>query len=161
MVDFVVVTDNDLLKYTLFNRSKLAENGCWEWTSYSDGGGYGNISRNGKTQKAHRVSYEAFKGPIPPGLVVRHTCDNPCCVNPDHLILGTQKDNMADRDSRGRRDVKGEQVGTAKLTEKEVLEIRASSESLSKLAAKYNVDKSNVYQIKAGKSWKHLSCASA
>ena len=157
MTEFKTVTDLDLLKFTLFNRTRLAENGCWEWVGYFGAGGYGAMSRGGKNCSAHRISYEAYKGPIPKGMVVRHSCDNPACINPDHLSIGTQKDNMADRDARGRRDVKGEQIGTAKLTETEVLEIKASSESLVTLAARYGVDRSNIWQIRSGKSWKHLN----
>lgn len=161
MTEFKVVTNLDLLKYTLFNRTRLAENGCWEWVGSLGSGGYGMISRGNKCCRAHRVSYEAYKGAIPKGMVVRHTCDNPSCINPDHLILGTQRDNVADREARGRRDVKGEQIGTSKLTEKEVLEIKSSLESVSVLADRYGVDKSNIWLIRAGKSWKHLTCANA
>jgi hypothetical protein len=157
MTEFKTVTDLDLLKFTLFNRTRLAENGCWEWVGYFGTGGYGAISQNGKNCRAHRVSYEAYKGTIPKGMVVRHSCDNPACINPDHLSLGTQKDNVADREARGRRDVKGEQIGTAKLTEAEVLEIKTSVESPSILAVRYGVDRSNIWAIRAGKSWKHLN----
>ena len=156
MTEFKVVTNLDLLKATIFNRSRLAENGCWEWVGYFGSGGYGMMSRNGKNQRAHRISYEAYKGAIPKGMVVRHTCDNPACVNPDHLILGSQKDNVADREARNRRVVNGERIGTSKLTEKDVLEIRASEESLDVLARRYNIDRSNVWVIRAGKSWRHI-----
>jgi hypothetical protein len=160
MTEFKTVTNLDLLKATLFNRSRLAENGCWEWVGGRASGGYGGFCVNGKTQKAHRVSYEAYKGKIPKGMVVRHTCDNPACINPDHLIIGTQKDNVADREARGRRDVRGEQVGTSKLTEKDVLEIKTSEESSTVLAKRYGVDKTNIWAIRSGKSWKHLHNAS-
>lgn len=156
MIGFMVVTNLDLLKATLFNRSRLAENGCWEWVGGKGAGGYGCFSVNGKNQKAHRVSYEAYKGKIPKGMVVRHSCDNPACINPDHLNIGTQRDNVADRELRKRRDVKGERVGTSKLTESEVLEIKASDESSSVLAERYGVYKTNIWAIRSGKSWKHL-----
>lgn len=75
---------------------------CWIWTGTTDGYGYGVTSHFRQKIKAHRLSYEMRFGPIPPGLVVRHKCDNPCCVNPNHLELGTQKDNVRDAVSRGR-----------------------------------------------------------
>lgn len=164
MAEFRVVTNLDLLKFTLMNRCRLAENGCWEWVGQTHKG-YGRFDSDGIQMKAlksskrgaHQVSYEAFNGVIPRGLVVRHTCDNPCCVNPDHLILGTQADNVADREARGRRkDINGEKIGTAKLTAEKVLEIRASELSYAQLAEIYGVDKSNIALIKTGKSWKHL-----
>jgi hypothetical protein len=156
MTEFKVVTNSDLLKYTLFNRSRLAENGCWEWIGYYGSGGYGMMSRAGKNQRAHRISYEVYKGPIPKGMVVRHSCDNPACINPDHLTLGTQKDNVADREARGRRVVNGEAIGTSKLSEKDVLEIRASTESNDVLAKRYGIDPSNVWLVRTGKSWRHI-----
>jgi len=166
MTEFTVVTNLDLLKFMIMNRCRLAENGCWEWMSTIKNG-YGCFesdsiqmkARKSRKRGAHQVSYEAFKELIPQGMVVRHTCDNPLCVNPDHLILGTQADNVADRETRGRRKgINGEKVGTAKLTAEKVLEIRSSKLSYSVLANKYNVDKSTIALIKAGKSWKHLIC---
>jgi hypothetical protein len=152
-----IVTDQDLLQTRLLHRTRVTADGCWEWQGSRDTGGYGMISWNAKYQKAHRVSYQAFTGkPIPAGMVVCHNCDNPRCINPNHLRIGTMKENMADRDAKGRRDVKGEQIGTSKLTAKDVFDIRASELSLSVLAAMYGVDKSNVHLIRAGKSWKHL-----
>jgi hypothetical protein len=77
--------------------------GCWEWqASKTGGGGYGAVGVNGKSTSAHRVSYELFYGPILNNLLVRHTCDNPSCVRPDHLTLGTYSDNMRDRTTRNR-----------------------------------------------------------
>jgi hypothetical protein len=164
MAEFRVVTNLELLKTLLLNRCRLAENGCWEWIGCTHKG-YGRFESSGismsalksKKRGAHQVSYEAYKGKIPSGLVVRHTCDNPLCINPDHLILGTQAQNVADREARGRRkDINGEKIGTSKLTAEQVYEIRASELSYAHLAEIYNVDKSNIAAIKTGKSWKHL-----
>lgn len=152
---FSVVTDNDLLKARLLNGCRLAESGCWEWIG-SKRNGYGLFSRNNKTTSAHRVSYEAHHGLIPSGMVVRHSCDNPSCINPNHLLIGTIADNVADREARGRRDVKGEQIGTSKLTEAQVLEIRASSESHTEAGARLGVSKNCIWSIRSGRSWKHL-----
>jgi hypothetical protein len=157
MTEFKVVTDLDLLKATLFNRCRLAENDCWEWVGAKDGF-YGIIWRDGKTKKAHRVSYECYHGPIPTGLHVLHACDNPSCINPDHLSVGTVKENMAQRDSRGRgHDMRGEQIGTSKLTAEQVLEIKASDLSVKELSEKYGVHATNIWLIRTGKSWKHLN----
>lgn len=75
---------------------------CWEWTGALSRKGYGFVSSGGKTKQAHRWSYEMNIGQIPEGMVVMHKCDNPKCVNPAHLKCGTQSQNIADRDSKGR-----------------------------------------------------------
>ena len=78
--------------------------GCWEWKRATNNIGYGMFRiKQGLMRTAHRVSYELFNGPIPNGMVVCHTCDNPKCVNPDHLWAGTMLDNIRDMDSKGRR----------------------------------------------------------
>ena len=159
MTPFVVVTDSDLLKAKLLNKARLTDAGCWEWVG-TRRRGYGMLSHGNKTVSAHRIAYAAYHGPIPSGMVVRHTCDNPSCINPDHLCHGTQQDNVMDRDARGRRDVKGEQVGTAKLTEADVLDIRASVLPGTALAEKYSISPSTISLIKTGKSWKHVMEAS-
>lgn len=86
----------------LLDRIRKDENGCWNYIGCTNSTGYGHIRKNGKVQKAHRVSFEYFIGPIPDGLFICHKCDNPACVNPDHLYAGTQKDNVRDMFSRGR-----------------------------------------------------------
>ena len=76
--------------------------GCWPWLGCLTGGGYGQIRNSGRYQQAHRAAWELKYGPIPEGLVVCHRCDNPRCVRPDHLFLGTATDNMRDMYSKGR-----------------------------------------------------------
>ena len=159
MFPYTQISDEALLKLTLMNRAYLSESGCWVWRG-SKRAGYGLMNKGGKTVTAHRVCYETFKGPIPAGLVVRHSCDNSSCINPEHLSLGTVKDNVTDREARGRRDVRGEQIGTAKLTVEDVLAIKASKASASSLADKYSVHKTNIWAIRSGKSWAHLNSAS-
>src|ERR1041384_2334195 len=101
---------------------------CWLWTG--QGPRYGNLRINGKTIKAHRCSYELFVGNIPDKMYVLHRCDIPKCVNPKHLFLGDQKDNMDDmrmkgRDPKNRNIPKGEQVHWTKLSVEKVKEIRS------------------------------------
>ena len=88
---------------------EINSNGCWICTSHTkDQSGYPQVRRNGKIWRGHRYSYTIHKGDIPEGQVVRHTCDNPNCINPDHLILGTQRDNVNDIFDRERRNMREE-----------------------------------------------------
>jgi hypothetical protein len=100
---------------------------------------------------AHRLAWAEANGPIPEGMVVRHTCDNPPCVNPAHLILGTQKDNVGDMDRRGRRG-----YGMAKVTADHVRAIRASAEDYRVLMARYGISKSTLNRIRRRESWAHI-----
>jgi hypothetical protein len=91
------------LKEKVTGKHIVDDNGCWLWTSYiSNVTGYGQVIIEGKTKNAHRITYEAYNGPIAPGLVVMHVCDVRACINPDHLKLGTQADNVKDCVSKGR-----------------------------------------------------------
>jgi len=128
---------------------------CWEWTAGKSSNGYGQFKLNTKMLSAHRIAYTLTKGEIPKDLIVRHTCDNPVCCNPDHLILGTYADNMADKVERNRQ-AKGEQNGRCKLTVKQVMEIYNSPLTQDEIAKLYNIDQSIVSRIKHKKIWKHI-----
>ena len=118
---------------------------------------YGVFCWQSKNVKAHRASWEIYRGPIPTGMHVLHICDMPCCVNPDHLFLGTHKDNMDDRQKKGRTNApRGEQQHLAKLTIEIVLEIRISGLAASELARKYGVSKSTIGRVLSRKTWYHV-----
>lgn len=139
--------------------SKSAD-GCWEYQGTRTKHGYGRVSISGGTLKyAHRVAWELTNGPIPEGKMVRHGCDNPPCCRPDHLSLGDQRENNADRDSRGRTH-RGERTGGAKLTEKQVLAIRevASLGMLSQraIARAFEVPRQTIQDILARRTWDHI-----
>ena len=143
--------------------SKVDKNGansCWNWTTGKDRYGYGQITINKRNLRSHRVSYAIRHGDIENGLHCLHECDNPACVNPDHLFLGTNQDNMDDKVSKGRQvSLKGESNGTAKLTAVKVLEIKrllAGGVTQRAIASVYGVSQKNVSLIKAGKRWAHV-----
>jgi hypothetical protein len=136
--------------------------GCWEWTAHKDRRGYGQFRLDDRIQKAHRVSYELFVGPIPDGLHVRHKCDNRGCVNPNHLETGTHEDNMRDMAGRGRvARLNGESNGMSKLTENDVRVIReeyaSGTVTQAELAEDYGVDPSVIGKIVNNKIWTHVA----
>lgn len=131
-------------------------NGCMLWRGSVGTDGYGYLSVKGKTIGAHREAYRRFRGPIPKGLLVCHSCDTPLCVNPNHLFLGTHKDNTDDMLSK-RRHRHGIGVGTAKLSDETVRAIRTDSRGPSELARVMGVSKATISKIKNGKAWTHVS----
>lgn len=138
---------------------------CIEWEKSRTTAGYGRVFKDGKHVYAHRLAYcEANNLALEDisGLVVRHKCDNPPCVNPEHLEVGTHADNIRDRDARGRHRTappRGEESGSAKLTEDSVRKIRlaiSSGEMQKDVAARFNVSRETIRRVVSGKSWGHL-----
>lgn len=136
---------------------------CWIWIGACNSKGYGNVhnptDENGRRiSLAHRLSYEFTFGSIPDGMMVCHICDNPPCVNPTHLFLGTAADNFQDMRQKGRwQPAKGEDVGTSKLTEDQVAEIRSRyvfrKTTIPMLAIEYGVSKSAISRLLRRQSW--------
>lgn len=133
------------------------ETGCHIWAGKPDAHGYGTFCVDRKMYKAHRLSYELYKGPIPTGMLVCHKCDNRICVNPDHLFVGTLQDNMDDR-ARKDRQAKGER-NHSKLKASSVLLIRELSQkrwTQRRLAKEFGVDKSTINNIVNRRKWTHI-----
>ena len=133
---------------------------CWNWIAGDDGKGYGRFGLDGVTVQAHRLSWQFIKGEIPAGMNVNHHCDNPSCVNPDHLYIGSQKQNIHDMIRRGRRyqpNVSGERNGRSKLTQRDADDIRDWFEqgNVSKafLGRVYGVTPQQILSIIRGESW--------
>jgi len=134
--------------------------GCWIWTAHLDSAGYGrfNVGREGIELRSHRVSFELFNYPIVHKMHVCHTCDNPYCVSPTHLFLGTIADNMHDRDKKGRCQ-RGQNHFRAKLTEVEVRIIRdayVAGFKVGKIADYFGIHNATISQILSRKLWKHI-----
>jgi len=129
---------------------------CIEWQASKFNGGYGKIKIDGKNRYAHRVMWEIYNGPIPEGIFVCHCCDNPGCVHPNHLFLGTAQDNMDDKTRKG-RGMHGEKHTSARLTEAKVREIRASDKGHTELAGEYGITMQSIMAVRNGKTWKHVA----
>ena len=151
----------NLVTLDWFERMVMPEpnSGCWLWNGSSYTSGYGLIWSNHPKRTsylAHRVSYSIYKGGIPKFKLVCHHCDNPACVNPDHLFLGTYSDNMLDKTTKGRTP-SGEKHGMSFLKEHEVIEIYNSKGTYEDIGRSYGISGMNVKRIKNGKIWRHLN----
>jgi hypothetical protein len=131
--------------------------GCWEWRGNRNAAGYGLLFSPAGSS-AHRYSYERFIGPIPDGLHVRHTCDNPPCCNPAHLLVGTHQDNVDDKMSRDRQP-RGTKHARAKLREDQVREIRRLSAlgySRCELGRMFGVAPGAIHAVATYQTWRHV-----
>jgi hypothetical protein len=145
--------------HKLWDRVRKTD-GCWEWTGPrqyrpNNSTRYGKLYFRRRTTNAHRVAYELTYGPVPPGMVVRHRCHNPICCRPDHLQVGTQLENIQDRDALGHN-------ATRKLTPAKVQEIRrryrAGDRAFKVLAIEYGVKPGAIEDIFTGRTWYNLPC---
>lgn len=132
-----------------------AATGCWDWTATKNQKGYGRFTTDYSTFSAHRFAWSMENGEIPDGAFVLHTCDNPACVNPAHLFLGSNADNMADKVAKGRQ---AQGVGNAysKLTEAQVMAIRADTRLLRVIGDEYGINKTQVSRIRRRTAWRNL-----
>lgn len=136
---------------------------CWHWVGPIRPNGYGQIQEGGKGSRnvsAHRLSYELHKGKIPDGMVVMHSCDNPACVNPDHLSVGTYKDNTHDMIAKGRKRTvapKGTGNGKAKLNDDLVRYIRQSDKKAASIARELGLSENCIRGVLSGRTWSHVN----
>lgn len=135
---------------------------CWLWNLSVDRKGYGQVRVGSRTMRAHRVAYELTHGPIGPHFAC-HTCDNPRCVRPDHIFLGSNLDNVRDMDAKGRRRTvvyRGADHPNARLTEDDVRSIRAAlaaGATIDEVANRYPVSCAAIGAISSGRTWRHVA----
>jgi len=139
---------------------------CWEWSAGCFSNGYGQFRVGKKKVRAHRAYYEAVIGPVPDGLILLHSCDNPRCCNPNHLSVGTHADNARDREEKGRgshngTSLPGESNPSAKLRTDDVVMIKssiASGDRLDLIATRTGMSLSQIRNIASGKCWGNVQC---
>lgn len=129
--------------------------GCWLFAGPIDEAGYGRIRVGNRKVRVHNFIFQRGNGPLLPGKLVMHSCDMPCCWNPDHLSDGTHKDNRQDAMKKERLP-RGESATKAKLTNEDIALIRASSETHRALGAKFGVSHNIIGRIKRYQKWRHL-----
>lgn len=152
-----------------WSKTTKVEGACWLWLGGVNRSGYGKFKVGGRTIGAHRMAYQYAIGPIPPGRLVCHRCDVPGCVNPAHLWLGTWQSNMTDKVLKGRQSrtgakvpnpARGEDCGSAKLTEAQVRSIRecrGRGLSMKKIGEQFGVCAQTICNILHGKIWRHVA----
>lgn len=154
----------DLTEFVVARCSVESESGCWNWNLARDKNGYGKAKVKQKDIRAHRLSWIAFRGEIPIGILVCHKCDNPSCVNPDHLFLGSPQANMDDKVKKGRwrggpdcwdKSRLGAGHHKAKLNEEKVLAMREmlKDRGISEVARFFQVSAGAVYAVKTRRTW--------
>jgi hypothetical protein len=148
------------LQYFFDRSSPEPNSGCWIWMNATSPNGYGIIAKDGRRHNAHRVAYMvATNEVVPRHLDVCHRCDIRCCVNPDHLFVGTRKDNMMDCARKGRTAVPrliGEECPASKLTAEQVRSIRSDTRSTRALARHYGVDRMTIRAVRRHETWKSV-----
>jgi len=130
--------------------------GCHNWTGNITSDGYAHLTHRGRKVRAHRLAYETWVGQIGPSMHVCHHCDNRRCVNPAHLFLGSNAENTADRNAKGRQ-ARGERAGRARITEADVRAIRASKERTIDLARRLGIGPTAIFNIRHRRSWTHVT----
>lgn len=160
-----------MFEFSQVERNKLAarvspvpEAGCWLWTGGLSRKGYGHFYLRGRIHRAHRVSFEMAKGPIPAGLGVCHKCDTPSCVNPDHLFLGDQRANILDAVAKGRVTTDAANSiprACRKLTDEQAAEILGSTERHYVLAAKFGINASTIRRIRNRTTYQWVQAVAA
>lgn len=144
----------------LLAHSAIAPSGCRLWQRGRGADGYGLIKVGRKMQRAHRMAYAQFVGPIPDGADVCHKCDTPLCINPEHLFAGAHKENMLDASRKGRlpgnRTIRGVGNMKAKLSESDVIAIRNSDAGPTALGLIYGVSRDTIRRARNGTNWRHL-----
>lgn len=156
--------ENYLLGATIAERLEFysmpePNSGCKLWLGRSSVRDYGRLKVDGKNVLAHRLAYEQRYGQLECGQNVLHRCDNPACINPAHLFVGSQVDNVADMVAKGRHrppNNKGTRHGNAKLTDEDIRRIRSDARSATSIGRAYGVNPSTICGIKARKGWAHV-----
>jgi len=153
------MTERGLSLQERFERHVQRTEKCWLWTASTDSDGYGTFYVGAhRIYLAHRVAWELYRGPIPEGMCVLHSCDNPPCVNPEHLFLGTQADNGRDKANKGRQ-IRGSKQWCHKLTENQIFQIRELCKrgyTQVDVARFFGVGELQIRRIVNRKVWKHI-----
>lgn len=160
MTDSTAPTPRTAVKARLLSSISKAESGCWDWNKSKNAAGYGTISVKNKITVAHRASYAAFIGEIPAGKYVCHSCDNPSCINPSHLFIGSPSDNLMDCYSKMRRPKTGPTRGACKLAhlsppQAELVknEIALKKKTLKEIAIEFGVSVHVIKGVSRGRNY--------